>query len=42
MKTKECKKCVYYGGKRNGNVICLNDKCVKSHTEKGASNGGKN
>ncbi len=29
MNKKECKKCVYYGGKRKGKIFCLNDKCVK-------------
>lgn len=24
----DCKYCVYYGGKRKGEVICLTDKCV--------------
>ena len=24
----DCKYCVYYGGKKNGNVICLADTCV--------------
>ena len=26
----DCKYCVYYGGKKNGNVICLADACVCS------------
>ena len=26
----DCKYCVYYGGKKNGNVICLADTCVCS------------
>lgn len=26
----DCKYCVYYGGKKNGNVICLADTCVFS------------
>ena len=25
-----CKNCVYYGGKKNSNVICLADTCVCS------------
>lgn len=24
----DCKYCVYYGGKRKGEVICLADRCV--------------
>ena len=26
----DCKYCVYYGGKKNSNVICLADTCVCS------------
>lgn len=26
MNQRDCKKCVYYGGKRKGKVFCLNDK----------------
>ena len=26
----DCKYCVYYGGQKNGNVICLADACVCS------------
>ena len=26
----DCKYCVYYGGKKNSNVICLTDTCVCS------------
>ena len=29
MNQRDCKKCVYYGGKRKGKVFCLNDKCVR-------------
>ncbi len=28
--TATAKYCVYYGGKKNGNVICLADTCVCS------------
>ena len=31
---KKCKKCVYYGGKRTGKILCLNDKCVKDTVPK--------
>ena len=26
MNQRDCKKCVYYGGKRKGKVFCLNEK----------------
>ena len=30
MNQRDCKKCVYYGGKRKGKVFCLNDKmCIR-------------
>lgn len=29
MNKKLCKICVYYGGKRKGKILCLNDKCAK-------------
>ena len=47
----DCKYCVYYGGKKNGNVICLADACVcsdesvtqnKHIAEKGAFDGSQN
>ena len=31
MNQRDCKKCVYYGGKRKGKVFCLNDKCVREN-----------
>lgn len=31
MNKKECRKCVYYGGKRKGKINCLNDRCVKEN-----------
>ena len=34
MNQRDCKKCVYYGGKRKGKVFCLNDKCVKYGRER--------
>ena len=24
----DCKYCVFYGGKKNGDIICLTDSCV--------------
>lgn len=45
MNKKLCKKCVYYGGKRNGKIICLNDRCAKdtvSKRKKGVKYGSKN
>lgn len=24
----DCKSCVFYGGKKNGDIICLTDSCV--------------
>ena len=29
MNQRDCKKCVYYGGKRRGKIFCLNNRCVK-------------
>ena len=29
----DCKYCVYYGGKKNGNVICLADTCVDCRSD---------
>ena len=34
MNQRDCKKCVYYGGKRKGKVFCLNDKCVREKDQK--------
>ena len=34
MNQRDCKKCVYYGGKRKGKVFCLNDKCVREERPK--------
>ena len=45
MNQRDCKKCVYYGGKRKGKVFCLNDKCgrEKDRTRrKGNRYGSKN
>lgn len=45
MKKNECKKCVYYGGKRKSKIYCLNDKCVKDthrNLKKGACYGSQN
>ena len=42
---RDCKKCVYYGGKRKGKVFCLNDKCVREkdrNRRKGNRYGSKN
>ena len=32
MNSKECKKCVYYGGKRRSKIICLTDQCIGKHS----------
>lgn len=45
MNQRDCKKCVYYGGKRKGKVFCLNDKCVREkdrNRRKGNRYGSKN
>ena len=45
MNQRDCKKCVYYGGKRKGKVFCLNDKCVRGkdrNRRKGNRYGSKN
>lgn len=45
MNQRDCKKCVYYGGKRKGKVFCLNDKCVRENDQnrrKGNRYGSKN
>lgn len=45
MNQRDCKKCVYYGGKRKGKVFCLNDKCVREkdrNCRKGNRYGSKN
>ena len=31
MNQRDCKKCVYYVGKRKGKVFCLNDKLSLIH-----------
>ena len=45
MNQRDCKKCVYYGGKRKGKVFCLNGKCVRwkdRNRRKGNRYGSKN
>ncbi len=45
MNQRDCKKCVYYGGKRKGKVFCLNDICVREkdrNRRKGKRYGSKN
>ena len=39
MNRNKCKKCVYYGGKRKGKVICLNDKCAFGTNRERSKNG---
>lgn len=39
MNKNECKKCVYYGGKRKRKIICLNDRCVKDTENRKAKKG---
>ena len=39
MNKKECKKCVYYGGKRKRKIICLNGRCIKDTENRKAKKG---
>lgn len=34
MNRNKCKKCVFYGGKRKREIVCLTDKCIKEEKTK--------